>query len=56
MKTIKLYQVGCTLLFNNEEEIVDFAPKNDQLFYFQPDLEKAIEIYEGINPSQFDKK
>ena len=56
MKTIKLYQVNCTLLFNNEEEIVDFAPKNDNLFYFQPSLEKAVEIYEGITPCQFSKK
>jgi hypothetical protein len=56
MKTIKLYHVGCTLLFNNDEEIIDYAPKNDELFYFQENIEKAIEIYEGINPFQFDKK
>lgn len=56
MKTIKLYQVNCTLLFNNEEEIVDFAPNFENSFTFQPSLEKAVEIYENINPSQFDKK
>jgi len=56
MKTIKLYQVNCNLLFNNEEEIPDFTPKNNDLFIFQPSLEKALEIYESINPSQFDKK
>ena len=56
METIKLYQVACALFFKNEEYIIDFAPTNDELFYFQPDLEKAIEIYDGINHSQFDKK
>jgi hypothetical protein len=56
MKTIKLYQVNCNLLFNNDEEIVDFAPNFENSFTFQPSLQKAIEIYDGINKSDFDKK
>lgn len=56
MKNIKLYQVNCNLLFEKDEEIVGFSPKNKNLHQFIPSLEKAIEIYEGINPSQFDKK
>ncbi len=36
METIKLYQVNCNLLFNNDEEISDSAPNKKGLFQFQP--------------------
>lgn len=56
MKNIKLYQVNCNLLFNNEEEIPDFAPNKEGLFQFQPSLNKALEVYNSICPEDFDKK
>lgn len=56
MKTIKLYQVNCNLLFNNDEEIPDFTFNIENTCIFQPSLEKAIEIYDGITHDKFDKK
>ena len=56
MKTIKLYQVNCNLLFNNDEEISDFAPNKKGLFQFQPSLKKALDIYNSICSEDFDKK